>query len=267
MSPVPVLPPDAHIGSVSLRVSDLERSVAFYTDVLGFARLEGSAARAALGPADGPVLVRLEGRPGARRRAPRTSGLFHVAIRLQDRAALGRSLRRLAAQRWPLTGASDHLVSEALYLDDPDGLGLEIYRDRAESTWAREDGEVLMATEPLDLDDVGREPGAERIWSGLDAGTTIGHVHLHVPDLAAAERLYCDEIGFSPTLRRYPGALFVAAGTYHHHLGLNIWAGRGAPPPPADSVGLDSFTIEGTGVPARIVVDDVTGVRVICGAG
>lgn len=265
MSSVFVLPADAHIGEVSLTVSDLERSVAFYTDVLGFTALERGPHRSALGPADGPVLLRLTARPGARPRLPRTSGLFHVAILVPSRAALGRSLRHLAERRWPLTGASDHLVSEALYLSDPDGLGLEIYRDRSPSTWARSEGEVRMATEPLDLDDVAREPGAERPWAGLDAGTMVGHVHLHVPDLAAAEALYCGDIGLSATLRRYPGALFVAAGTYHHHLGLNIWAGRGAPPPAAGTVGLEAFTIEGTGVPARVVADEATGVRVVCG--
>jgi catechol 2,3-dioxygenase len=264
---VPVLPPDAHIGEVSLTVSSLERSVAFYADVLGFERLDSGPQRAALGPAGGPVLLRLEGRPDARPRAPRTSGLFHFAILVPDRAALGRSLRRLAEQRWPLTGASDHLVSEALYLDDPDGLGIEIYRDREQTAWTREGGEVLMATERLDLDDVAREPGAERAWTGLEAGTTIGHVHLHVPDLETAEQLYCADIGFSPTLRRYPGALFVAAGTYHHHVGLNIWAGRGAPPPGPDTIGLDAFTIEGAAIPARTAKDESTGVRVICGPG
>jgi catechol 2,3-dioxygenase len=263
---VPVLPADAHIGEVSLRVSDLERSVAFYTEVLGLARLDQTPHLAALGPAAGPVLVRLAGNPGLRPRARRTSGLYHVAILVPDRAALGRALRRLAERRWPLTGASDHLVSEALYLDDPDGLGLEIYRDRPEEGWTREAGEVIMATEPLDLDDVAGAPGAERPWTGLDAGTTIGHVHLHVPDLAVAEDLYCGEIGLRPTLRRYPGALFAAAGTYHHHLGLNIWAGRGAPPPDRDIAGLESFTIEGPGIVARSVVDDATRVRVVCRA-
>ena len=103
-------------------------------------------------------------------------------------------------------------MSEALYLDDPDGLGIEIYRDRPRDTWRFEGTEVAMATEPLDLNDVAREAGAEQPWTGLDGGTRIGHVHLHVPDLQQAEALYCDSIGFTPTLRRYPGALFVAAG-------------------------------------------------------
>jgi catechol 2,3-dioxygenase len=261
---VSVLPADAHIGEVSLTVSDLDRSLAFYTDVLGFAVLGSEPARAALGPRGGRVLVRLEARPAASPRHRPTSGLYHFAVLVPDRAALGRSLRRLAEREWPLSGAADHLVSEALYLDDPDGLGIEIYRDRPRGTWTREAGEVVMATEPLDLDGVASEPGAEQPWSGLEEGTVMGHVHLHVPDLAEAERLYCADIGLSPTLRRYPGALFVAAGDYHHHLGLNVWAGRGAPPPQAGTVGLDSFTIEAGSLAARSVLDDTTRVRVIC---
>jgi catechol 2,3-dioxygenase len=258
------LPPDAHIGEVSLTVSDLDRSVAFYTDVLGFELRDRETSRAALAPQGGRVLVRLAGQPGARPRSRRGSGLYHFAVLVPDRAALGRSLRRLAARRWPLTGASDHLVSEAIYLDDPDGLGIEIYRDRRRAEWAEEEGEVVMATEPLDLDDVAHTAGADREWSGLDPGTVMGHVHLHVPDLPAAEQRYCADIGFTPMLRRYPGALFVAAGGYHHHLGLNVWAGRGAPPPDPDTVGLDAFTIEARTLPAREVLDEATGVTVRC---
>jgi catechol 2,3-dioxygenase len=258
------LPPDAHIGEVHLTVSDLNRSVGFYTGVLGFAELQRSGSRVALGPAGGPAIVHLEGRTDARPRERRTSGLYHVAILVPDRAALGRSLRRLSEQRWPLTGASDHLVSEALYLDDPDALGIEIYRDRPQHEWTRTGGEVVMATEPLDLDDVASEPGAGQPWSGLHTGTRIGHVHLHVPDLEGAERFYCDTIGFAPKLRRYPGALFVAAGSYHHHVGLNVWAGLGAPPPEPGTVGLDVFTIEASTLPSRRLVDDTTRVTVTC---
>ncbi|MEZ5287432.1 MAG: hypothetical protein R2712_22055 [Vicinamibacterales bacterium] len=187
-----------------------------------------------------------------------------MAILVPSRVALGRSLRRLAATRWPLTGASDHLVSEALYLDDPDHLGLEIYRDRPADTWTREGGEVVMATERLDLQAVADEPGADLPWRGLDAETRIGHVHLHVPHLDDAEARYCDDLGFSATLRRYPGALFVAAGAYHHHVGLNVWAGLGAPPPPATAVGLRAFTIEAGGLPPRELADPTTGVTIAC---
>jgi catechol 2,3-dioxygenase len=264
MSSMSRLPHDASIAEVTLAVSDLARSVAFYSDVIGFAVHEQAGSQAALGPAGGPVLVRLTEEPGARPRSRRTSGLYHVAILTPSRAALGRSLRRLTAQRWSLTGASDHRVSEALYLDDPDGLGLEIYRDRPGDRWTTEGDEIVMATEPLDLDAVAREPGADEPWAGLDAATRVGHVHLHVPDLEAAERLYCDEIGFTPTLRSYPGALFVAAGGYHHHVGLNIWAGRGARPPAPDAVGLRAFTITASALAQRVVRDASTGIDIVC---
>jgi catechol 2,3-dioxygenase len=261
------LPPDAHVGEVTLRVSNLDRSVAFYTEVLGLSRIAHTATTAGLGVADSRVLIRLEHHPGAIRRPRRSSGLFHVAILVPGRAALGRMLRRLAARHWPLSGASDHLVSEALYLDDPDGLGLEIYCDRPRETWQVEGGEVVMATDPLDLNSLASEPGADTPWRGLDAGTQIGHVHLHVPDLTRAEALYCSEIGFTPTLRRYPGALFVAAGGYHHHLGLNVWAGVGAPPPPANTAGLRGFTVEGQALAPRVIADPATSVTITCVPG
>ena len=254
-----LLPADAHIGQVSLTVRDRERSLAFYTDVLGFTDLGGGR----LAPQGGRVLIELHERTDAIARPRRSTGLFHFAILVPSRAALGRSLRRLAERRWPLTGASDHLVSEALYLDDPDGLGIEIYRDRPRDSWQRlEDGQLAMATDPLDLQAVHDEPGAETPWHGLEPATRIGHVHLHVPHLDSAEAFYCGRIGFAPMLRRYSGALFVAAGGYHHHLGLNIWAGAGAPPPPENAVGLRAFTIESSAVRTENVLDESTGVIV-----
>jgi catechol 2,3-dioxygenase len=261
------LPDDAHIGRVSLTVRDLDRSVLFYRDVLGFTALGsdiGGAASTAitLGPAGGRGLIELHENTGAVPRPKRTTGLYHFAILVPSRAALGRSLRRLFDKRWPLTGASDHLVSEALYLDDPDGLGIEIYRDRPRAEWPISNGQLAMATDPLDLQGVYDEPGAESTMAGLDAGTVIGHVHLHVPNLATAEQLYCGRIGFKPTVRGYPGALFVAAGGYHHHLGLNTWTGVGAPPPPENAVGLRSFTIESKQVEPAAFDDESTRVTV-----
>lgn len=256
------LPADARIGDVSLTVADLDRSIAFYTDVLGFQLMSRDRTTATLGAGGNAALVQLSERRGAIRRPRRSSGLYHFAILVPSRAALGRSLRRLAERRWPLSGASDHLVSEALYLDDPDGLGIEIYRDRPRHAWQHDGGEVVMATEPLDLTDVANEPGADGAWPGLEADTAIGHVHLHVPDLGRAEQLYCEGVGFTPMLRRYPGALFVAAGGYHHHLGLNVWAGLGAPPPPENAVGLSGFTVEARALPPQAITDEASGVTV-----
>jgi len=252
------LPHDAHIGQVSLTVRDLERSLSFYREVLGFVELGPGR----LGPAGGRVLIELHERKDAIVKPRRSAGLFHFAILVPSRAALGRSLRRLAETRWPMSGAADHLVSEALYLNDPDGLGIEIYRDRPRDTWRMANGELAMATDPLDLEAIHDEPGAETPWNGLEAGTIMGHVHLHVPHIDTAEAFYCGRIGFDPIVRRYPGALFVSAGGYHHHLGLNTWAGIGAPPPPENSAGLRSFTIESKIISPQNVHDDATGVMV-----
>ena len=258
------LPADAHIGQVSLTVRDLNRSLSFYRDVLGLvdAGRAGPAGSAALGPPGGRVLIELHERTDAVAKPRRSSGLYHFAILVPSRAALGRSLRRLSEMRWPLSGAADHLVSEALYLDDPDGLGIEIYRDRPRDSWRIVDGEMAMATDPLDVEALGEEPGAKTPWGGLEFGTIMGHVHLHVAHLDAAEELYCGRIGFEPMLRRYPGALFVAAGGYHHHVGLNTWAGVGAPPPPENAVGLRSFTIESATLQSQNMLDEATGVTV-----
>jgi catechol 2,3-dioxygenase len=170
-----------------------------------------------------------------------------VAILTPSRDALSRSLYHLAVSRYPLQGASDHLVSEALYLADPDGNGLEIYRDRPRENWYDAAGQFQMGTLPLDLEKLleeGETSTDARPWTGLDAGTRVGHVHLQVSDLAAAVRFYVEGLGFE-TMVAMPemGAAFVSAGGYHHHIGLNTWTSRGAPPPPADSAGLRVFEI------------------------
>ena len=235
----------------------------FYRDVLGFAETHREGRIAVLAPPGGRTLIELHEKTDAIARPRRSSGLYHFAILVPSRAALGRSLRRLTDKRWPISGAADHLVSEALYLNDPDGLGIEIYRDRPRDTWRNaSSGEIAMATDPLDLQGIHDEPGAESKWTGLDAGTVIGHVHLHVPHLDTAEAFYCGRIGFSPMVRGYPGALFVAAGGYHHHLGLNTWMGVGAPRPPENAVGLSRFTIESATLRSEDIEDDATRVTV-----
>jgi catechol 2,3-dioxygenase len=240
------LPADTSVGAVRLRVADLDASRAFYERVLGLSELDRAGEALALGPEGGPPLVELLAAPDAPRRPARSTGLFHLAILVPTRTDLARALVRVAGAGWRLTGASDHLVSEALYLDDPEGNGIEIYRDRPREQWPRERAEVQMATLPLNLDSlVGelgeglRGPGANE----MPAGTTIGHVHLQMSELAAAEAFYARALGFDVTVRSYPGALFVSAGGYHHHLGLNTWQSQGAPPPPDGALGLDRYEL------------------------
>jgi catechol 2,3-dioxygenase len=232
------------IGAVRLNVADLERAQRFYEQVIGLRALDREAQLVRLG-VDGPAaLVELAGRPDAPGRPPRTTGLFHLAILLPSRADLAQALRRVTEAGWRLSGASDHLVSEALYLRDPEGNGIEIYRDRPREEWRYEDGQVRMDTLPLDLDGVmGELSAASAKASGMPHGTRIGHVHLNVAELSAAEDFYGGVLGFEVTVRGYPGALFFATGGYHHHIGVNTWAGEGAAAPPPGSLGLDWFEI------------------------
>ena len=238
-----LLPADAHVGRVRLRVSDLERSLEFYRGVLGFELSRQDGAIAALAtPAGADLAARellvLEEHPGVQRRPrrPVTTGLYHVAILLPDRATLGRALTRLADAEYPLRGASDHGVSESLYLADPDGNGLELYADRARSAWPFRDGEVQMSIEPLDVDALARAGGSVP-WA-LPAATRIGHVHLTVSSLADAERFYGDVVGLAVMQRSLQGVLALSAGGYHHHLNVNTWAGAQPSPDRPDVAGL-----------------------------
>jgi len=230
------LPDEAHIGRVRLQVSDLSASILYYTRVLGFRVLDQRGSVAALGPHDGSPLIELRERRGARP-VPRRGliGLYHFAILLPDRAALGRFVAHLA-DIGAYAGSADHLVSEAIYLSDPDGLGIEVYADRPRSEWQTHGGEIVMATGPLDLRALIRAAGGEP-WTGMPAGTTIGHVHLHVNTLSEAEAFYQRALGFDKVVWSYPGALFFSAGGYHHHVGTNTWA-AGAPTAAADDARL-----------------------------
>jgi len=235
--------PQTEVGAVRLAVADLDRARRFYESVIGLAAIESSEREARLG-ADGVALVELVADPDGAPRPRGTTGLFHLAVLLPDRAELARSLRRLADSRWPLAGASDHLVSEALYLGDPEANGIELYRDRPRDEWRRTDGGLEMATLPLDLESLAADADpTDGTPAGVADATRIGHVHIHVADLGAAEEFYAGALGFEVTVRDYPGALFLSAGGYHHHIGLNTWAGEGAPPPPPGSLGLRRFEI------------------------
>jgi catechol 2,3-dioxygenase len=216
------LPDATRIGAVHLQVADLARSLDYYQGVLGMRVLERDADRAALGPHDADrTLVRLSERSGARP-ARGEFGLFHFAILLPERAALGRLVTHLM-RRGLRPGMADHLVSEALYLSDPDGLGIEVYADRPRDSWKHQGRELAMATDPLDVRGL-IAAGGDGQWTGMPDGTTMGHIHLHVGDLAQAEAYYHAALGFDKMVWSYPGALFLAAGGYHHHLGTNTWS-------------------------------------------
>lgn len=236
--------PDASVGTVRLTVADLERSRVFYERAIGLRSAELDDGTLALA-AGGRPLLELRGdsaAPHLNRRAP---GLYHLAILVPTRLDLAFALARIAEAHYPLDGASDHLVSEALYLSDPDGNGIEIYRDRPRADWARTGDQLQMSTLPLDLDDVlGELRVASELQRFAGSGTKIGHVHLQVSDLGEAEAFYSGVLGFDVVVRGYPGALFVSAGGYHHHIGLNTWHSAGAAPAPEGSVGLRSFEIE-----------------------
>ena len=240
-----MIPPGTSIGKVRLRVADIGALSEFYERVVGLRGVERDGDLVRLGPDGGAPLVELVSAPTAAPPPSFSTGLFHMAILVPDRAELARSLRRVIEQGWRLTGASDHLVSEALYLRDPEGNGIEIYRDRPRDQWGHSDtGEIRMATLPLDLDGVLADEGAsDQPANGMPAGTTMGHVHLRVADIPAAEAFYNGALGLEVMVRSYPGALFVAAGGYHHHVGLNTWESQGAPAPPEGSLGLDRWEL------------------------
>jgi catechol 2,3-dioxygenase len=245
MSQYVSIDPGTSIGAVRLAVADLDDVADFYRGAIGLRPLEPKQSKIVrLGTGeDAAPLVELVGDPSAPPRPRHTTGLYHLAILVPTRADLARALQRVADAGWRLTGAADHLVSEALYLSDPEGNGIEIYRDRPREQWRYRDGAIQMSTEPLDLDGVLGELSREDAGAGMPAGTRIGHVHLNVADLTAAETFYSGALGFDVTVRGYPGALFVSAGGYHHHIGLNTWTGEGAPPPPPLSRGLRWFEI------------------------
>jgi catechol 2,3-dioxygenase len=219
-----VLPEDTYVGSVQLQVADLDRSLDYYVRVLGLRVLEQNGQSAVLGSHGGRVLVRLHATRGIHL-APKQGafGLYHFAILLPDRAHLGRFIAHLMRAHPGRLGMADHLVSEALYLWDPDGLGIEVYADRPRESWRHENRELVMATDPLDAASVMAAGGAAP-WDGMPDGTTMGHMHLHVGDIERAEAFYHVGLGLEKTVWSYPGALFLAAGGYHHHLGVNTWS-------------------------------------------
>jgi catechol 2,3-dioxygenase len=240
-----VLPDAAHTGPARLRVADLDRALAFYRDLLGYEATAVEDRVVRLSPRVGAAAhLLLEQAPGVPPKPWRTAGLFHLAIRLPTRRDLARVILRLQQNHWRIAGSADHGVSEAFYLNDPDGNGLEIYRDRPRSEWPFIDGSVAMVSDPLDLRSMFATLDAGDVdITSLPATSDIGHIHLQVSDLGRAEAFYVDILGFAVMQRSYQGALFVSAGGYHHHIGLNVWAGEGIPAVRHDVAGLIDFTV------------------------
>jgi catechol 2,3-dioxygenase len=236
------LPATTSMGAVHVTVADLERSLAYYGDAVGLSVLEQGSGFAALGAGDVELLGLVE-EQGARP-ADRHTGLYHFALRVPERVDLARWLAHAARDRVPLLGMSDHFVSEAIYLTDPDGHGIEIYHDRPRVVW---EGLVAsrMTTDPLDAADLMGEldnPATEP-FDGLPAGTDMGHVHLQVADVATTIDFYRDVLGFDVMAELFGSAVFLAAGGYHHHVGANTWHSLGAPPAPPGTAALRHATI------------------------
>lgn len=240
------LPATTRIAHAHFHVSNLENSVAFYRDLVGLTLLsaDGKSSILSISVNGNPVLYLTED-AHADPRNPRSPGLFHMALLYPRRRDLSLALNRLYEKRWPFQGFADHGVSEALYLADADGNGIELYIDRPREAWPYRNGELQMGTEPLDVESLFSEISRKDSENASPlSGPSIGHMHLQVSDLRKAEQFYHGVLGFNITQRSFPGALFMSAGGYHHHIGVNTWNSRGAAPAKSHTRGLQSFALQ-----------------------
>lgn len=238
--------PATQLGYLELTVADLERSVTYYTGAVGLAVLDRKPTEATLGAGGQALLILREQRGAAPwpRGGRSYTGLYHFALLLPTRQALGAWLRHWLTLGLPLPGQADHLVSEACYLEDPDGHGIEVYRDRPRSEWRWDRGQVRMASDPIDIRGLLNEaPDGASTWSGVPAATTLGHIHLQVGDLERTSRFYREILGFD-VMATMPSARFLAAGGYHHHIGMNVWHSQGASSAPGDVARLLAYTVD-----------------------
>ncbi|GKU84472.1 VOC family protein [Niallia sp. NCCP-28] len=235
--------PNIYPTSLTLKIQDLETSIKFYENIIGF-RLLAKTDKNAVLTVDGTTpLLYLEQLEKAESKNTRTTGLYHFAILVPSREDLGIILQHLLKSGFPLQGASDHNVSEAIYLADPEGNGIEIYRDLPAENWQWQNDFVQMSTLAMDAEGV-LEAGSNNEWNGLPAGSIIGHIHLHVADLEKTVAFYVEGLGFDIVQKYGTQAYFISTGKYHHHIGLNIWNGRGIPAPKAENVGLKYFDLK-----------------------
>ena len=246
--------PQTQIGRVHLTVAELSRSLNYYQQGIGLMLLRQDDKSAYLGTVERELLILTE-QPGAQP-TRHTTGLYHFALLTPSRLDLACTLQHLIDTGTPITGAADHAVSEALYLTDPDGHGIEIYRDRPRNEWTYPNGQLKLTTEPFDIEGVlGELNGRSLPFTGIHPETIMGHVHLHVANIPASEHFYGEILGFEMMTRYGPSASFVAAGGYHHHLGMNTWAGLNAPPPPEEAARLLWYEIV---LPDTAVLEELT---------
>ncbi|MCA0970569.1 VOC family protein [Halobacillus litoralis] len=232
--------PATYVDVVGLQVTDLKRSLRFYHERLGLQVLEQMENRAVLSADGVRPLLELEEPQSVESKDSRAVGLYHFAILVPERGDVGRLIQHLSKEGIPIGGA-DHLVSEAIYFNDPDQNGIEVYADRSASEWQWAGHELKMTTDPLDVD--GLVQAAGRNWDGFPSATRMGHIHLTVQDLNETLRFYTEGLGFKVTNHMFPQAAFLSTEGYHHHLALNTWKGEGAPMPSSKSAGLKEFTV------------------------
>lgn len=234
--------PNIFVNELVLKVADIDRSIRFYTKIMGFSILKKNGKEAIL-TADGfkPIVTLIEPEDVVPK-IPKRTGLYHFAVLLPSRYHLGLFLKNIQEQWYPIIGGSNHGVSEAIYLDDPDGNGIEIYRDVDTGQWSRSGDRIDMISDPLDYDQLIAEAGEDK-WGNAPLNTIIGHIHLHVGDLDEAKKFYTEGLGFDLTMEAGTSAIFLSTGGYHHHIGLNVWNGRNVEPLPDNSVGMKYYSL------------------------
>lgn len=234
--------PNIYVNQIVLKVLDIDRSIKFYSKIMGFSILKKEEKKAIL-TADGthPIVILMQPEDVIPK-IPKRSGLYHFAVLLPSRYYLGLFLKNIRDGWYPIIGGSDHGVSEAIYLEDPDGNGIEIYRDIDPQKWSRNQDRIHMVTEPLDYDELIAEAGDDQ-WVKTPSDTIIGHIHLHVGDLDKARKFYTEGLGFDLIMEAGTSAIFLSSGGYHHHIGLNIWNGRNVLPLPDNSVGMKYYSL------------------------
>lgn len=238
------IPDNTKIQSIDLKIKDLGSSINFYSELMGF-KIVSQSENTAMLSANGklPYIIKLTEDKNAIHKPYGTTGLFHIAIKLPGRKELARVFLRLFENKVKFQGFSDHLVSEAIYLEDPDENGIELYCDRPKSEWQYKMGQIEMATLPLNLNVLTNELDDRKVWNGIHPDTEIGHIHLSVSDIKKAQNFYSIILGMNVTNSTYPGAMFFSAGGYHHHVGTNIWSAKNGKPAPDNSVGLMEYSI------------------------